>query len=103
MVRRIISHSVISATTQGEKIQPSPNIESWYKMAFSQKGDQSRMERMFGVATYLLGLIMMITMVLDAMGVIDQTRPIVTLAWIIFGYVLCILGYMFTRKTPPPV
>ncbi|MBA3532596.1 MAG: hypothetical protein H0T73_11785 [Ardenticatenales bacterium] len=60
------------------------------------------MERMFGVATYMLGLIMMITMVLDAMEFINQADPIPTVLFIIFGYVLCVMGYMFTRKTPPP-
>lgn len=58
------------------------------------------MERIFGVAVYLLGLVMMTTMVFDALGIIDRTGPLLTVVFIIFGYLLCITGYMFTRNSP---
>lgn len=58
------------------------------------------MGRLFGVAVYLLGLIMMVTMVLDAMGIIDRTGPLLTVVFLVFGYLLCITGYLFARSTP---
>ncbi len=58
------------------------------------------MERMFGVLVYVVGLLMMITMVLNAIGVINRTGPIPTLAFLVFGYLLCVTGYLFTRRSP---
>lgn len=58
------------------------------------------MERLFGVAVYLLGLIMMVTMTLDALGIFDRTGPIFTVVFLIFGYALCVTGYMFSRSSP---
>lgn len=58
------------------------------------------MERLFGVAVYLLGLIMMVTMTLDALGLFDRTGPILTVVFLIFGYALCVTGYMFSRSSP---
>ena len=57
------------------------------------------MERFFGVAVYVLGLIMMVTMILESLQVFDRTGPILTLAFLIFGYLLCVTGYMFARSS----
>lgn len=59
------------------------------------------MERILGMAVYTLGLIMMVTMVLNAMGILNQAGPLPTVGFIIFGYILCVTGYFFTRKSPP--
>lgn len=59
------------------------------------------MERIFGVIIYVLGYGMMVTMLLDIMGIIDRAGPIATVAFLVFGYILCVTGYLFTRRSPP--
>ncbi len=59
------------------------------------------MIQLFGVATYLIGLIMMVTMVLESVGMIDRTNPIATVLFLVFGYILCVTGYLFVRRASP--
>lgn len=58
------------------------------------------MERIFGAVVYVVGLIIMVTMLLELMGIIDQAGPITTLLFLIFGYILCVTGYLFSRRSP---
>lgn len=57
------------------------------------------MERIFGLIVYFVGLIMMTTMILNALEIINQAAPIATIAFLIFGYLLCVTGYLFARKS----
>ena len=59
------------------------------------------MERFFGIAVYALGLIMVVTMIMNAMGVIERPGPIAALAFTLFGYLLCVTGYLFSRRSEP--
>lgn len=58
------------------------------------------MERIFGAIVYVVGLIMMVTMILELMGIINQAGSITTIIFLIFGYILCVTGYLFSRRSP---
>lgn len=60
------------------------------------------MERIFGITLYGIGYIMMVTMVLNALGVIERTGPLGTAAFLVFGYLLCLTGFMFARRASSP-
>lgn len=57
------------------------------------------MERIFGLVVYMVGLVIMTTMILNALEIINQTGPIGTVAFLFFGYLLCVTGYFFARKS----
>jgi uncharacterized membrane protein len=57
------------------------------------------MAKLFGIVIYTLGLVMMITMILEAMDIIDRASEIATVAFLIFGYLLCVTGYLFARRS----
>lgn len=59
------------------------------------------MERFFGLVIYLIGYIMMVTMVLNAVGVINRVGPIGTVTFLVFGYLLCLTGFVFVRRASP--
>lgn len=59
------------------------------------------MERAFGVAVYLLGLLMVVTMIMRALNFIDRPGSVATIAFLFFGYVLCVTGFLFVRRSPP--
>ncbi len=59
------------------------------------------MERVFGIVIFLIGYIMMATMILDSLGVIDRAGPVAAVTFLVFGYLLCITGFLFVRRASP--